>query len=477
MNSELPRNKINAAQQEISQMKYTERKPFMSITEASALLDEGKLTPVDLVEMAIEATNAQENSINAYITFTPEQARKEAVRMTEDIRRHGRKSMLHGIPYAVKDLIDAKGLPTTMASKGMQNNIPAEDDPNVANLRNAGAILMGKTNTQEWGIGPAGDQSYYGPVHNPWDTDLISGGSSSGSCAAVATGMVPIALGSDGGGSIRIPASLCSVVGLKTTYRLLGAAGAGASKILFSDHLSVKGPIAATSEDAAIMMDALDPKHGGYLDTVRSFGSLAGKRFVIPNNLFKNAVEPGIGDVFEENVRALAKHGAVIIEEDIPWMESIPAMSSSITFPEAAFKHRERLKNSPECYQPFIKARLETGFGYTALQYIEAMEKREEAILKLEDFMSDKDAIIMPTLPITAYPLFQTEMDFLGEKKNCSELLVKHTRTANVIGCPALSVPGGFTCGLPVGLMMTGAMGADAKLLALGHLFEKARDN
>ena len=458
-------------------MKYSKLKPFMHVSEASALLDSGKITPLDLVEMAIEATNAQESKINAYITFIPDQAREEAKRVTEEIRLHGRKSILHGIPYAVKDLIDVKGLPTTMGSKGMENNIPTSDAATVAHLREAGAILMGKTNTQEWGIGPAGDQSFYGPVHNPWDTNRISGGSSSGSCAAVATGMVPISLGSDGGGSIRIPASLCSVVGLKTTYKRVSTAGSNAARVRFASHLSVQGPIASTSEDAAIMMDVIDPEHFGYLNAVKTIDSLSGKRFVIPYNLFKNAVEPGVGNVFEHNVRTLAKHGAIILKEDIPWLEDIPTLSSSITFPEAAYKHRKRLESSPESYQPFIRARLETGFGYSALQYIEAMERREEAIERFEDYMTDKDALLMPTLPITAYPLFETEIDFLGEKKNCSELLVKHTRTANVIGCPALSVPGGFSDGLPVGLMLTGAIGADAKLLALGHLFEQARDN
>lgn len=457
-------------------MKYSDRKPFMRVSEASSLLDAGKITPVDLVEMAIEATNAQENEINAYITFIPDQALEEARRTTEEIRQHGRKSMLHGIPYAVKDLIDVKGLPMTMGSKGMENNIPACDAATVAHLRAAGAILMGKTNTQEWGVGPAGDQSFYGPVHNPWDTDRISGGSSSGSCAAVATGMVPISLGSDGGGSIRIPASLCSVVGLKTTYKRVNTAGSNTTRVRFASHLSVQGPIASTSEDAAIMMDVIDPEHFGYFKVVKAIDSLAGKRFVVPYNLFKNAIEPGVGDVFEQNLRVLSKQNAVIIEEDIPWLADIPALSSSITFPEAAYKHRNRLEKSPESYQPFIRARLETGFGYSAIQYIEAMERREEAIERFEAYMVDKDAILMPTLPITAYPLFETEMDFLGEKKNCSELLVKHTRTANVIGCPALSVPGGFSSGLPVGLMLTGAVGADAKLLALGHLFEQARD-
>lgn len=442
-----------------------------SVVKASELLEEGKLTPVDLVELAIEATERQQPSVNAYITFCPEQAREEAKRVTEEIRKYGRKGMLHGIPFAVKDLIDAEGLPTTMGSASMKDHVAEKDALSVAKLKNAGAILMGKTNTQEWGVGPAGDQSYFGPVHNPWDLARISGGSSSGSCAAVATGMVPIALGSDGGGSIRIPAALCSVVGLKTSFGLLKRdLGAG---IRVSDHLGVHGPVASTAEDAAIMMDALDPAHPGYRKAILEAGSLADKRFVIPYNLFRGAVEPGIAEVFEEDIAQLRKAGAKIVEEDIPWLADIPTLSSSITFPEAAYKHRERLQNAPESYQPFIRKRLETGFGYSAIQYITALEKRAEAIERWEDYMADKDAILMPTVPITAYPLFQTEMEFLGETRNCSELLVKHTRTANVIGCPALSIPAGFSDGLPVGLQLMGATGADAKLLALGHLIQK----
>ena len=454
-------------------MNTTEYKTFPSLAELSAMLDSGKITQVDLVEQAILATEKYQPEINAYITFIPEEARKEAEQVTVEIKKYGRKSMLHGIPFAVKDLIDAKGLPTTMGSESMKEHIAEEDAPTVAALKKSGAILMGKTNTQEWGIGPSGDQSYFGPVRNPYDTTRISGGSSSGSCAAVATGMVPIALGSDAGGSIRIPAALCSVVGLKTTFGLLSQSGY--RRIRFANHLAVEGPIAGTSEDVAMMMDAMDPAHGGYRKAVLEADSLCGKKFAVPYHLFRDAVEPGVAKVFEESIAKLEKAGAAIIEAEFPWLAELPALSSSITFPEAAYKHLDRLKEAPESFQPFIRKRLETGFDYSALQYITALEKREEAIEKWQDLMKDLDAVLMPTVPITAYPLFETTMNFLGEEKNCSELLVKHTRTANVIGCPALSVPAGFAGGLPVGLQMMGAMGADAKLLGLGALFEKIR--
>lgn len=445
----------------------------LTAAEASRLLDEGKTTPLELVEMAIEATEKYQPEVNAYITFCPGEARIEAARVTEEIKKNGRKGPLHGIPFAVKDLIDCAGLPTTMGSESMKDHIAEQDAPMVKRLKEAGAILMGKTNTQEWGIGPAGDQSYFGPVRNPYDIKRISGGSSSGSCAAVATGMVPVALGSDGGGSIRIPAALCSVVGLKTSYGLLKMRNAGSGGIRFAKHLSVQGPITNTVEDAAIMMDAMDPEHFGYRKLLEEETTLCGKKFVIPYNLFRDAVEPGIAKVFEENVTALREGGATVIEEDIPWLSDIPALSSSITFPEAAYEHMDRLRSAPESYQPFIRERLETGFNYSAIQYITGLEKREKSIEKWQEYMADKDAVLMPTVPITAYPLFEITMDFLGEERNCSELLVKHTRTANVIGCPALSIPAGLSNGLPVGLMLMSAIGSDAKLLSLGALAEK----
>ena len=457
-------------------------KPFLTIPEAGFLLDEGKLTPMDLVELAIQATETYQPVVNAYITFTPEQARRDAQAVYERMKKEGRWSPLTGIPFAVKDLIFAKGLPATAGSRQMKDFIPEEDAPIVAYMKQAGAILMGKTNTQEWGCGPTGQQSYFGPARNPFDPSRISGGSSSGSAAALATGMVPAALGSDAGGSIRIPASLCGCVGYKPSFTLISNEGGFHGSI----HLGVNGPMANTVEDTAILMDVIAAPHPpvyrqAVLDA-RNNSTLRGCRFAVPRNLFMDCIQPGVLEVFETAVDRLRAAGAKVTDHDVPWLEDIPELSSAITFPEIAYLHKERLETDPEGYQPAIKARIEKGFDYPAVKYIEALQRREKLIVQWTDLMKEFDALLMPTLPITAEPLFTDTVTVNGRVLDHSALLVKHTRASNVIGCPSVSLPAGVTgplCPqgitdplLPVGIMLMGGIMEDKKLLALSALME-----
>ena len=441
-----------------------------TISNLSKQLDAGKVSPIELTERAIEATKRYQPSVNAYITFTPEQAMRDAEAIARDIRVSGRKGPLHGIPYAVKDLIFAKGLPATAGSKQMKDFVPDFDADCVAAMKKAGAILMGKTNTQEWGCGPAGDQSYFGAVRNPWDTARISGGSSSGSAAAVATGMVPCAIGSDAGGSIRIPAALCSVVGFKPSFGLVSSKGTFSGSI----HLGSIGPMTSTVEDAAIMLDVISaPNPPIYAGSLSELSSLKGVRFAVPTNLFEDCIEPGVLAAFNTLLDTLRRAGADVAEVPIPWLADIPTLSCAITFPEIAYLHRQRLLDDPEGYQPAIKARIERGFTFPAVEYIEAMQRREELKRIWTDFMKDWSAVLMPTEPITAYPLFETVHRINGREEDSSALLVRHTRAANVIGCPALSIPAGLSDGLPVGAMLMGGIGEDAKTLAIGHQIER----
>ena len=443
----------------------------LTVSEASRLLDAGKLTPSDLVERCIETTERLQPELNAYITFAPEQARQEAARLTGFLRENRRTSPLQGIPFAAKDLLFAKGLPATAGSRQMKDFVPEEDGAAVAAMRQAGAILMGKTNTQEWGCGPAGDQSYFGPVRNPWNTACISGGSSSGSAAAVAAGLVPCALGSDAGGSIRIPAALCGIVGFKPSFGLVSSEGSFRGSL----HLGCIGPMTNTVEDAAILMDTLASEgRGRFRSTVLSADSLAGKHLTVPENLLADCIQPEVEAAFWNAVRVLEGEGATVERAEIPFLAEIPTLSSAITFPEIAYLHRERLQADPEGYQPFIRSRIEKGFSYSAIEYIHALQKREEYIEMWNELMRRTDCVLLPTVPITAYPLFQEKMQLYGREYSCSELLVRHTRAANVIGCPALSIPSGLAGGLPTGLMLMGGIRNDAELLALGALAEAA---
>lgn len=443
----------------------------ITVARASEMLDAGQITPMDLVEQAISATEKYQKAVNAYITFLPDAARAEAERVYAEIKANGRKSPLHGIPYAVKDLIFVKGVPCTAGSKQMKDFIPDRDGASVAAMKKAGAVFMGKTNTQEWGCGPTGQQSCFGPVRNPWNTECISGGSSSGSAAAVATGMVPCAIGSDAGGSIRIPASLCGVVGFKPSFGLVSGEGALRGSI----SLAHTGPIASTVEDTALMLDVIAaPNPPVYHEAVKNCGSLKGARISVPENLFSGCIQPGVREVFDAAVERLRRAGAEVFSDPITWLEDIPTLSSAISFPEIAYLHRQRLLYDPDGYQPAIRARIERGFSYSAVEYIEAMQRKEELKTRWQKYMADRDAVLMPTEPVTAFPLFTDTLTVCGKEEDSSALLVKHTRAANLIGCPALSVPAGFAGGLPVGVMFMGQINEDARTLQIGHMFEKA---
>ncbi|MDO4487972.1 MAG: amidase [Eubacteriales bacterium] len=441
----------------------------LTVKEISQMLDNGETTPEELVEACIEATETFNPSVNAYITFCPEEARRQAAIEGEYIRKHGRKSRVHGIPFAVKDLMFVKGVTCTAGSEQMRDFVPDFDTTSVRRLKEAGAIFMGKTNTQEWGCGPTGDRSFFGPARNPYNTELITGGSSSGSAAAVAAGMVPMALGTDAGGSIRIPASLCGIAGFKTSNGVIKEDG----QLRGSLNLGVSGPMAKTAGDMAIMMDIISGGDRHFVKTLDNENTLKGKRFVIPRGFFDNSIIEGVKKVFDEVIGKISAAGAVIDYADISWFDEIAAFSSAITFPEIAYLHRERLKEKPDAYTPYIRERIEKGFTYSATEYIAAMEKRREAILRWEELMSDKDALIMPTTPVTAYPLFTKEVEICGMMEDGATMLVRHTRAANVLGCPAVSVNAGFSEGLPVGVMLMGKTGSDAMLLSLGSLIEK----
>lgn len=442
----------------------------MTISEMDRLLDAGKITPADLVAEAVENTRKYQDSVNAYITFLPEDAVREAESVTAEIKKYGRRSRMHGIPYAVKDLVFTKGIRTTAGSEMMKDFIPDTDGDSVKNMKEAGAILMGKTNTQEWGCGPTGSKSYFGPVRNPHDNRRISGGSSSGSAAAVAAGMVPGAIGTDAGGSIRIPSALCGVAGFMPSRGVVGGNGAFSGSITLGNT----GPIAQTAEDCALMLDVMAKDgNSSYLEAVRGGESLKGKKFAVPVNVFRDCIQDGVLKVFTECIERLKSAGAEVAETDLPWLLNISEFSSSITFPEIAYLHRDRLRENPGGYDPAIKARIERGFSYPACEYIDALEKRKRARAQWTEFMRDYDQVILPTEPVTAYPLFAENVNVNGTDREATALLVKHTRIANVLGSPALTVNGGFSEGLPVGIMFMGGINEDAKTLTLGTLFEK----
>lgn len=456
-----------------------------SLHEVSKKIASGEITSTELVKAVIDRTAALEPEINAYITFLGKEALDAAAKADEEIRLNGPKSPLHGIPVALKDLFYTKGIPTTAGSGLMKDFRPDHDATVVKRLRDAGAIIMGKTNTHEWAFGPTTEDSYFGASHNPWNTAYITGGSSGGSAAAVAAGMCYMAMGSDTGGSVRIPAACCGTVGFKPSFGLVSLYGV----IPLSFNLDHPGPLARSTMDAAITIDAisgydpLDPcpgkqkrPHTEFAKAIENIESLNGLVLGIPKNFFFDKVERMVGENFANSVRILEKCGAKIVEVEINCLDRVPDVSTVIMSAEAAWWHKERLAKNPDGYQPPVKARLKTGEAYLATEYIAACQERNDIINAWDNALEGIDAVIVPTLPITAYPIGtgMGKIKVNGRDEAARDMLTRHTRLANTTGGPALTVPNGMVNGLPTGLMIMGKNNDDEKVLSIGYAYEKA---
>ena len=455
---------------------------MQSMHEVSKLLKDKKISSTELVDSCLKRTDLLQEKLNPYITLIADQARTDAKQAQAEIDKGGPKSPMHGIPYALKDLFYTKGILTSAGAKLLKDFIPDFDGTITARLKNTGAILMGKTNTHEWAFGPTGEDSFYGPTRNPWDPERISGGSSGGSAVAVATGMAYMAMGSDTGGSIRIPASLCGIVGFKPTYGLASLYGI----IPLSVSLDHPGPLARSVMDVAITMDAitgndpLDPclgrKPGGstnFAGQIEKTDNLRGFVLGIPKNFFLDKTDYGIEEKFQETVKKFEALGAVIRYIEIPLLDMVPDVSTIILFSEGAWTHKDRITKHPEAFQPMVLERIQKGMSFHVTEYIQAMQDRNRIISAWEEALKDIDAVIAPTLPITAYKLNSSTVVTRGKEEAARAMCTHHTRLANVTGGPALSIPMDNVDGLPTGLMIMGRNGDDGRVLEIGYAFEK----
>ncbi|MCL1999806.1 MAG: amidase [Planctomycetes bacterium] len=453
-----------------------------SMDEIAGFFRQGKVSPVELFEESLKKIAAWQDTVNAFIIVMTDSARS-AAKDAEKRLTMGDASPLCGIPVALKDIFHSKGVPTSCGSGMMAEFIPGYDATITLRLAKAGAVLMGKVNTHEWAFGSTGDESFYGPARNPWDPGRVTGGSSSGSAAAVATGMVFAAMGSDTGGSIRTPASLCGVVGFKPTLGLTSLYGL-VPLSLTMDHA---GPLTRSVMDAALVMDAItgfdpaDPcparrRNGptAFAAALRGINSLHGTTIGIPDSFFFDQVDYGVEERFQEAVRALERLGAKIAEVSMPYVENIMEVSTTIMTAEAAWVHKARLATNPGGFNPEIRARLEKGAAYPVTEYIEAMHNRNSIIESWEKTLTGVDAVAVPTTPVTACPLGARTLVTRDREEPVHPTNSRHTRLANVTGGPALSVPCGLTRdNLPAGIMFMGKVGDDLRTLRIGYAYEK----
>ena len=443
----------------------------LTISSALDMLREKKLSARELTEEChrqIERLNPQ---LNAFITIIDPQTALQA-QVPESAGRD--TNALRGIPIAVKDLFDTAGVRTTAGSTFFAENIPAQDAFVVEKLKQVGAIIVGKTNTHEIALGVTGNNPHYGTARNPWDPSRIPGGSSSGSAIAVATGMALGALGSDTGGSIRIPASLCGVVGLKPTFGRVSLRGV----FPLSWNLDHVGPLTRCVRDAALLLqiiaiyDPLDPASvkmltGDYLNHLND--KVKGRKIALGVGPFIETSDPEVLEAVQETVKVFESLGCKVQEVEVSWLQEAALANKTMTQSDGAAVHRDRLREHPEMFGEDIRRRLEDGAKTTSTDYILARRTQAEVRKRFENFFEEHDFLVTPTTPIAA-----PTVDGHDAVEQAARL-TRFTAPFNLAGLPALSLPCGFTAtGLPIGLQIVSRAWGEFKLLNLGHAFEQA---
>ena len=449
-----------------------------SLATLSRELKERRLSPVEVVRALLARIERDET--NAFITVTAERALEEASLAEREITAGRHNGPLHGVPIALKDLIFTRDVRTTMASDFFAEHVPDRSATVARKLEGAGAVLIGKTNTHEFAYGPTGDRSFFGPTRNPHDTGKITGGSSGGSGAAVASGLCYGALGSDTGGSIRIPAALCGVVGMKPTFGRVGKSGV--FPLAWSlDHV---GPITSTVEDNAMMLNALaghDPDDPYSVDLAaedfaRDLGrGVRGAAMGLPSSFYFEHTGEEVEERVGEAVEVFRSLGAEVVEVEIPNLWETLHAQRFILAAEAYAVHEERLQTDPDSFDDQGLERLLDGERLRAFRYANAQQRRLRSRREFESVLESVDVLLTPTVPIPAPELGQRQTTIGGYEEPVYSALTRLTGPTNLNGLPSLSVPCGTTrSGLPVGLQLIGRPFDERTLYRFGHAYEGA---
>ena len=451
---------------------------YMSAGDLSRLIREKKVSPVEVIDAHLARIQTTEPALNSFITLLPEQARAAARQAEREIQAGRYRGPLHGIPVALKDLFNTGGVRTTSGSKIFDTFVPTEDCTVAARFREAGAILLGKLNMHQFAFGPTGENPDYGHMHNPWNPEMVTGGSSGGSGSAVAAGQCTITTGSDTGGSIRIPSALCGIVGLKPTY---GAVSRHGLRPL-SWSLDHPGPMVRTVEDAALAMNAIaghDPKDVASArfsppDYTEGLGQdVTGLRIGVPKEYFEAPLDPEVRLAVENALSQLESLGAEVREVSMPMFEQAQAFSTTVLLAEASAYFRDILaKNGPQIYPP-VRTRLEAGLFISAADYLRAQQARALFDRQARALLDEVDLLAGPTEPVTA-PELLAETVLAGEREvGTVAALTQYTRPYNVTGFPAISVPCGFSnAGMPIGLQLAGRAFDEPTILRAAHAYE-----
>ncbi|GHO53161.1 amidase [Ktedonobacter robiniae] len=463
---------------------------YLSIREVAEELQAGIIMPTELVEETLNLIEERDTEVKAFVTVMREEAMAQAEQAERELRTGLKRGPLHGIPIAIKDLIAVKGVRTTGSSQVLAEHVSEEDATVIELLRKSGAILIGKTNTYEFAYGP-----YSPPTRNPWDLTRTTGGSSGGSAAAVAAGMVLGAIGTDTGGSIRIPSALCGVTGLKPTYGRVSCHGV----LPLSWSLDHVGPIARSAEDCAFIFDAIakyDPRDpnsvsGPPSSPSRSTAtliegaegrgplSLQGLRLGVPQEDFVAPLDPEIHMAWRGALHVLEENGAELVNVELPR----PTMTTyrMVQKPEASLAHMQQgwFPHRGDLYTELVRTRLREGQEIPAVEYLKAQQERRAFTSQLRSILRTVDAFVLPTQAMGAIPAEQMgqEVTINGVQENATDAMLRMTMPFNLVGFPAVSFPCGFTSEhLPIGLQIAGKPFEEATVLRIAHAYQQLTD-
>ena len=442
----------------------------MTIADAAPRLAKGQLKSEKLTEECLSQIEALNPKLNAFITVTADEALKAARDADKDIAGGRYRGPLHGIPVSLKDLVDLKGIRTTAGSLVRASHVATEDAVVTSRLRDAGAVFVGKTNLHEFAFGTTTEDSGFGKAHHPVDPSRSPGGSSGGSAIAIATGMSLGTVGTDTGGSIRIPAAVCGIVGLKPGWGEISASGV----VPLSRQLDHVGPLGACVTDAWIQYTAMLPA-GRQTTGVPAAASLKGLRLGVPAGYLFDQLDADVERVVMSTIDTLRRSGAIVTEVAIPHATDMAAIYLHLVLGDAAEYHARTLISRPQDYTPNVRLRLEMARYVLAEDYVRALRGKAVIAHEVDRAMDGVDALVLPSLAIPAPPIGAVTMPVKGGPEAVRTLMLRCTQPFNLSGHPAISIPCGHAHGgLPIGFQLAGHHGQTPALVQAALAVERA---
>ncbi|CAL74826.1 putative Glutamyl-tRNA(Gln) amidotransferase subunit A (Glu-ADT subunit A) [Bradyrhizobium sp. ORS 278] len=455
---------------------------LMTLTEVAKAIAEKKLSSVDVTRSCLHRIAQWQPKLNAFMAIESEPALKAAAEADAALAKDGPKGPLHGVPLAHKDMYYEAGHVSTCGSLIRRDFVATTTSTALQRLKDAGAIRLGTLQMAEFAYGPTGHNAHYGPVHNPWKLGYVTGGSSSGSGSAVGARLTFAALGSDTGGSIRMPANFCGVTGLKVTWGRVSRAGA----MPLSQSLDTVGPLAQTAEDCALLLglmagpDPEDPTASAaqvqdYVAATQS--SIKGLKIGVPKSFYVDDLDPEVARCLDAAITVLKTEGADVVQVELPDQRQLTAACQLVLAVEAAAFHKRWMIERPQDYGPQVLMRLQNALAVSGVAYLEALRWRGAALAAHVAATAGVDAIIAPVSPLVTPSIAESDVGGAPGAEAVIQRITRFTRPVNYLGLPSLAIPTGFTAtGLPVGMQLIGRSFDEATILTIGAAFQRATD-